>query len=50
MTVRRNRLYAPIKPSPSFFPRAPEQPSCPPPPAISAAGDITAPLAAVLNR
>jgi hypothetical protein len=35
---------------PFLFPHAPEQPSCPPPPAISAAGDIAAPLAAVLNR
>jgi hypothetical protein len=33
-----------------FLPRAPEQPSSLPPPAISAAGDLAVRLAAVLNQ
>jgi hypothetical protein len=39
-----------IKPSPSSFPRAPEQPSQPPPAAISAAGELLAPLAPEENQ
>jgi hypothetical protein len=44
------RVLGSIKPFPSSFPRAHKQPSQSPPPAISTAGELLAPLAPEENQ